>query len=191
MIYLPYWYRLRSTDAYLIWYTDAAGEGAEADGILLDDAGRLLTFLSLDALQGCADSRGLSVDPEMNTDPLDLDTVAHWLGATRKTTVDCPIFLNAWNLFSDLASAVQGHLAHIDDQAEERIYDKLFWGSNLPALTPPGKHYTPVWTKSEVGRLRNVLNKGMQLFQGRLSEKPVEPVRGAWELTERLNGWSL
>jgi hypothetical protein len=179
MIYLPYWYRLTRADAYLIWYTDTAGEGSKSDGVLLDDAGRLPTFQSLAELQAYASGRDLSVDAEMNTEPLDLDTVAHWLGAARKTTVDCPTFLAAWNLFSDLASAVQGRPAHIDDQTEDRIYDKLFWGSNLPAMTPPGKHYTPTWTKSEVGRLRSVLNNGMQLFQGRLSEQPTEPARGA------------
>lgn len=38
-------------------------------------------------------------------------------------------------------------------------------------MTPPGKHYEPIWTKSEVDRLRNVLNKGMQIFKNRLPEQ--------------------
>ncbi len=167
MTYLPYWYRLSGADAYLIWYTEEAGEDAGYDGVLLDDAGRLLTFQSLAALQADADRRGLSVEMEGNAEPLDLESVLRWLGAARKRTVDCPAFLSAWNLFSDLASAVQGKQAHIDNLAEGRIYEKLFWGSNLPAMTPPGKRDTPSWTKSEVGRLRNVLNRGMQLFLGR------------------------
>lgn len=170
MTYFLYWYRLSRTDAYLIWYTDDASAGAKADGVLLDDAGRLLTFPALGDLQNHAERRGLVVDLQTNGEPLDLDHVQRWLGAAHKTTVDCQVFLEAWNLFSDIASAVQGKQAHIDDQKESRIYEKLFWGNNLPALTPPGKHYAPVWTKSEVGRLRSVLNRGMQLFWGRQNQ---------------------
>lgn len=184
MTYYPYWYRLDGADAYLIWYSDESAatypngvgesgetDSGEPDGVLLANPGRLLTFRSLADLHGYADRSGLSVEPEVNSTPLDLDTVQRWLGAARKTTVDCETFLSAWNLFSDLASAVQGARAHIDDQKENRIYMKLFWGNNFPAMTPPGKHFTPTWSKSEVGRLRNVLNKGMQMFKNRLSDQ--------------------
>ena len=155
-------------DGYFLWHTDESPSGSQPDGVLLDEAGRLLTFTSLADLQGFAHRRGLSLDSNVNAEPLDLDAVQRWLGAARRTTVDCQEFLNAWNLFSDFASTVDGKLRHIDDQKEVRIYDKLFWGNNLPALTPPGKEYVPLWTRSEVARLRNVLNKGMQLFLSRL-----------------------
>lgn len=121
MTYYPYWYRLDGADAYLIWYTDENAvtypngvgdnderDSGEPDGVLLDKAGRLLTFCSLADLHSAANRRGLSAEPEANPAPLDLDMVQRWLGAARKTTVDCQTFLEAWNLFSDLASAVQG-----------------------------------------------------------------------------------
>lgn len=164
-----YRYRLGRADAYLLWYTSEVGEETGADGVVLDDAGRLLSFCSLADLRGCAAHHNLRLAPEVNAEPLDLDAVQSWLGAARKRTVNCPVFLDAWNLFSDLASAVQGVQAHIDDQAEGGLYDKLFWGSRLPALTPPGPHRAPLWTKSEVGRLQNVLNRGLRLFQDRLA----------------------
>ena len=110
----------------------------------------------------------MTVVPEANAQPLDLDIVERWLATARKTNVDCETFLNAWNLFSDLATTVQGRTAHVDGQRESRIYDKLFWGNNISVLTPPGKHYQPIWSKSEVGRMRNVLATGMLLFRTRL-----------------------
>lgn len=135
---------------------------------LLDGEGFMVTFRHLNDLQDYAACRRLTVVPDANAEPLDLDVVERWLEAARKTTVDCGTFLNAWNLFSDLATTFQGRTAHIDGQREDRIYNKLFWGNNLPALTPPGKHYEPTWSKSEVDRMRNVLAKGMGLFRARL-----------------------
>jgi hypothetical protein len=173
--YYSYGYRLNGVDAYLLWYTDLSEDGNEPDGVLLDDAGPLLTFRSLANLNDYAARCGLAVKPD-GAMRLDLDVVQHWLAHPRKTTVDCEIFLNAWNLFSDLATAIQGSLAYIDAQKEIRIYDKLFWGNNIPAITPPGKHYDPVWTKSEIGRMQNVLKDGMQLFRGRLLEPTFLPV---------------
>lgn len=167
MMYYPYWCHLDGADAYFLWFTGDAADGSGPDGILLDEAEHVVTFRRLDDLRDYASHRGLSV-AEVNPQPLDLDAVERWLAAARKTTVDCVTFLNAWNLFSDLASAVRGGPAHIDDRREGRIYDKLFWGNNLPALTPRGKHYTPIWSKSEVGRMRNVLAKGMLLLRDRL-----------------------
>ena len=110
----------------------------------------------------------------MNQEPLDLDALERWLASARKTTVDCEMFLNAWNLFSDLACTVHDGPTYIDGKKRSCIYHKLFWGTNIPVLTPPGKHYEPLWSKSEVGRMRNVLGAGMRLFRDRLG-----PVRAA------------
>ena len=182
MTYYSYEHRLAGADAYLIWFTDDSDDGTEPDGVLLDKEGLMVTFHHMDNLQDYARHRGLTVGPEANAEPLDLDVVERWLVKARKTNVDCGTFLNAWNLFSDLATTVQGRTAHIDGQREGRIYNKLFWGNNLPALTPPGKHYEPIWSKSEVGRMRNVLTTGMLLFRARLGPSDAT---GSGEASER------
>ena len=181
--YYSYRYRLAGADAYLIWFTDDSDDGTEPDGVLLDGDGLIVTFRHMDNLQDHAASHGLTVVPKTNAEPLDLDIVEQWLATARKTNVDCETFLNAWNLFSDLATTTQGRTAHIDGQREGRIYDKLFWGNNLPALTPPGKHYEPIWSKSEVGRMRNVLTTGMLLFHARLGADTAAV--GSGEANER------
>ena len=179
MTYYPYWYRLDKADFYLLWCTDISDDGTDPDGVVLNETGFILTFRHVDDLRAEAARRSLLVEPDVNQEPLDLDAVKRWLASARKTTVDCETFLNAWNLFSDLASTVQGGPVHIDGQREGRIYDKLFWGTNIPVLTPPGKHYNPIWSKSEVGRMRNVLGAGMRLFRDRLG--PVMATVGSGE----------
>jgi len=36
-----------------------------------------------------------------------------------------------------------------DKALTQKIYNKLFWGSNLPAVTPKGRYYEPIWPRRE------------------------------------------
>jgi hypothetical protein len=121
------------------------------------------SFRSLADLQLYAQRFGLSIEHE-ELILHDLDAVAHWLKTPRKDTVDCCEFLAAWNLFEDIASSVEGKRPPPAPK-HKRISNKLFWGNNLPSLTPPGKHYVPIWTKSEVGKLQHILSNGLRLFR--------------------------
>lgn len=51
-----------------------------------------------------------------------------------------------------------------EDKANFDIYEKLFWGNNLPTVTPAGKTYVPVWTQNELERLRSVMAYGIDNF---------------------------
>jgi hypothetical protein len=44
------------------------------------------------------------------------------------------------------------------------IYDKLFWGNNLPLITPEGERYLPEWSADEVQSLAQILASGLDLF---------------------------
>ena len=45
------------------------------------------------------------------------------------------------------------------------IYDKLFWGCNLPSMTPPGMHYEPTWSPEEITTVVEVLHSGLRLLR--------------------------
>jgi hypothetical protein len=47
-------------------------------------------------------------------------------------------------------------------------YDKLFWGCNLPALTPSGERFDPVWQAGEVANFRQFLAAGLDLLASEL-----------------------
>jgi hypothetical protein len=118
-------------------------------------------FRTLRDLKVFASTEGLALEDEDPDDFLlvNLDTVAHWLKLKqmkRSRRVDCPVFLNAWNLFEDFSHTVganfdpnKGPLGPFDDLSNagtkedldkgrtDKIYAKIFWGNNLPSLTPP------------------------------------------------------
>lgn len=48
------------------------------------------------------------------------------------------------------------------------IYDKLFHGCNLPAMTPDGEHYVPEWSASETAALKQLLMLGIAELRARL-----------------------
>jgi hypothetical protein len=161
--YYNLWYRLDGCDAFLIWYTD------EEDGVVVDSDEKALSFQNTEDLLGYAASRGLSVCVE---DPLlhDLDVIAEWLGTGDVRSVNCEDFLAAWNLFEDVSRSVGGSF---DDNRKltEKIYEKLFWGNNLPIVTPEGKSYEPIWTKRELKIMREVLGSGLLLFRKKVRSR--------------------
>ncbi len=68
-------------------------------------------------------------------------------------------------LFADVSSSIDGGF-DADRKLTQKIYDKLFWGCNLPIVTPEGEHYHPAWTKRELTIMHDVPGSGLKLFQG-------------------------
>lgn len=64
--------------------------------------------------------------------------------------MDCHALLIAWNLFKDVVTTLHiEFFRNKQDNVSDKIYDKLFFGTNIPAITPEGKEYIPQWTKAE------------------------------------------
>ena len=155
------WFRLDARDAYLIWFN------GEPDGVVTDANGKVPCFLNTEDLLRYASTLNLRVETE---EPLlhDLDFVASWLKTENVEPVNCKILLAAWNLFDDLSRSVGGNF-DAQQKKTKKIYDKLFWGNNLPVVTPEGKSYTPIWTKRELKIMREVLGIGLSLFTEKVS----------------------
>ncbi|HAX78565.1 MAG TPA: hypothetical protein DCY88_22715 [Cyanobacteria bacterium UBA11372] len=154
--YFILWYRLDGVNAYLIWYTN------DCDGVLVD-SGKVICFKSISLLRRYAEGCGLYIEEE---EPIfqELDPVKNWLYNPSKTEINCNIFLSVWNLFIDIASSVQDVAFDRDRDKTDIVYEKLFWGNNLPSVTPRGQHYTPTWTDDEVETLQEVLAYGLNMF---------------------------
>ncbi len=159
--YFNLWFRLDARDAYLIWFN------GEPDGVIVDANGKVPCFPNNEDLLRYACSLNLSVETE-EPNLHDLDSLASWLEAKDNETVDCKIFLAAWNLFDDVSRSVGGNFDP-GRKKTKKIYNKLFWGNNLPVVTPEGKSYTPLWTKRELKIMREVLSEGLSLFREKTS----------------------
>ena len=151
-------YRLDGVDSFLIWYSN------DWDGVIVEGDGSVPSFRARSALSAYAERWGLAFEAE-ETSEFDLDAIEHWLSRPEDSPIDCCLFLNAWNLFDDVASSTGGGSFERTSRGASGVYDKLFWGNNLPAVTPPGEHYAPVWADGEVAELHRILGDGMALFR--------------------------
>jgi hypothetical protein len=163
-VYYPYWYRLDGMDAFLIWFTNSH------DGVWVDAQGLIPSFQTLAQLQSYAAAHQIPIDNEVAM-LHDLDVVATWLKRPLSADIDCDSFLAAWNLFSNVSAAINGDFDP-DHARTTGVYDKLFYGNNLPVITPPGEHYEPEWTDDEVLLIRELLAGGLQLFREHV--QPIE-----------------
>lgn len=162
-LYYAVRFRLDHEERWLLWHTLDDAEGNEPDGVAVSQSGTLLVFHSQQSLTTYAHAEELLLNDE---DPafFNLDVVVHWLGRKRPVKLDCEAFLNAWNLLADVSASIGGDF-DTDKARTQQIYHKLFWGSNISAVTPVGRHFTPVWRGRESRIIREVLREGLAMFR--------------------------
>lgn len=170
MKYFPLLYRLNAENRYLIWISN------EKDSVVVDSQGFIPSFKDPIDLHRYANLNHYSLE---NEEPVlhNLDRVAVW-AASPVTPVDCVEALVAWNLFVDVAASIVERgivFKRLDADSELRaIYDKVFWGNNLPSLTPKGEHYVPEWAPDEIVSLAEILITGLNLFASCTRNWPQE-----------------
>ncbi len=155
--YYVLWYLLDTTDFYLIWFSN------DHDGVVVLADGSVPYFASEASVHAYALMHQLLIEKET---PIlhDLDAVARWLNRRLEHDLDCKRCLAAWNLFTDVSNSI-GSDFDSDREKTSSIYDKLFFGNNLPAFTPVGEHYTPEWDNDEVLIIRQTLAHGLAMFR--------------------------
>jgi hypothetical protein len=126
--------RLNGAVVFVVWYS------GERHGFARDAAGRLRAACTPEALMTTAGMRDILLGSKEPTD-YDFDRIRGWCAAPNGAGIDCVVFLNTWNFLDDLAGLSDGAETAYTRLSREAAacYDKLFWGSNLPAVTPPGE----------------------------------------------------
>ncbi len=164
MDYYPIQLELDSTTKYLLWVTDT--ESDSLDVVLTDNRGRLIEFCDKSALQAYAAKHHFRL---IESQPVryDFDDLNRWVQAPDSSGIQCVEMLNAWNLFTDIASSVQDHSDQFQavEKRVPRVYAKLFFGNNLAAITPAGECYVPDWSAPEVEHLRDVFTAGLTMLR--------------------------
>ena len=149
------YFRSNSEQKYFLWLS------ADLDGVGLE-ACKVAVFADIPAIQSYASVKGMILSSE---EPVfyDFEELSRWVCEPLSDSVNCNDFLNAWNLFGDAASSLGVGFIGADKRLNS-IYDKLFWGCNLPAVTPPAKSYEPIWSQAETVALASVVAEGLALF---------------------------
>lgn len=93
-----------------------------------------------------------------------IDHAISWL--TRKNPmIDSVYFLNFWNYISDLANSVEETFyGDLREEEINKVYNKLFWGNNLPAVTPKSKRYKPNWDGEQRKILVGIAKDGIRII---------------------------
>jgi hypothetical protein len=161
--YYIYPYRFNNKDSYLIWFSN------EEDGVIVNENGIVPSFDNIKDLQVYSEENKISVDIE-SSKLLNLDLIQKWLTEDKSEIEDYNNFLDAWNLFGDFSKSIDESF-DADKKNTNKIYDEIFWGCNIPVVTPVGKSYKPIWTKKELKIIRKTLNFGFQMFTERVREQ--------------------
>jgi len=138
-------------EKYAVWYTD------EKDGFICEN-GRIVWFDSVMDLFAFCKSRNIDVDENETPIAYDLGYLEKWLSAPD-SCFNCSDMLDFWNVISDALNSIGVVFSgdYTENNPVNEVYDKLFYGCNLPAYNTSGKEYIPQWTEDEIELLRNVL----------------------------------
>ena len=150
MKHYPLHFRLDGNDRYLIWSTD--DEGNAPDSIHVHADGSLLTFADVSTLLRFADRQSLAVVASKTPVLHDIDASLIWTVGDVSSTLHCNNALNVWNLYTDAAATIPTRAKMLGDllSGHLRLNEMLFYGSNLPAITPKGKQYSPDWSDNDI-----------------------------------------
>lgn len=152
--YYPVEIKLNSSVRYLIWYTD------ENDGFL-SKLSKPITFMDKNKLEQYANSETIRLESEFTI--YDFNIIKKWIENTL-APIDCESILDVWNFFSDLLKSVnytfKGDL-DIDNTVD--VYNKLFYGLNLPIMQKNGEQYNPNWDEKDIQKLKEILLDGILL----------------------------
>jgi hypothetical protein len=149
---------------FVIWYD------SDRDGVLLDCDGKITAFGTRARTLAFAKKNGLSIAPEPVT-VYDFDAIAAWCAQPHPSRINCENFLDAWNMFTDVAASIgRNSLFAAADKRLKSIYDKLFFGNNLPSITPAGRSYEPEWDETEVEAIAKLFTAGLQDLNGSMPD---------------------
>jgi hypothetical protein len=149
-------FRLDGRRLYVVWYSN------DKDGLVRSADGKVASFADESQIHAFCRANGLSLMPQPPA-VYDFDLIDAWCRRPTAEAIDPSAFLNAWNMLED-ALSVRFYAPDVDDMTAgraEKIYDKLFFGNNLPAITPAGVSYEPVWSHDEIETLSRIYRLGL------------------------------
>lgn len=134
------------------WYTD------DVDGFMMDTGNMLKSFPTKEQAVAFADKEGFLLDTEAFLVSTSI------LKDMNIREINCKLYLNYWNIFSDVAHSINRQfLGDSRNGTIRHIYEKLFYGCNI-LVKKDEEHYIPKWSKSERRWLARVIKNGFQIL---------------------------
>jgi hypothetical protein len=89
--------------------------------------------------------------------------------------------LDIWNTLDDVSHSLNKCIMPVDLFSKEdvdNLYEKIFYGNNLPSVTPEGKKYSPLFDAKERSILRSLLGHAIKEVTGIVER--VKATEEAW-----------
>ena len=147
----PLLLRYQNMNKILLWNDNEDNNSS----FLLNNNNNLVSSDSIEKLQ-------LYVDQYLNNivfdelEEIDYNDFWHKIKNLRKnrgsSKRSCEILIDGWNIIEDLLKTYNNinMLRKLKTPIMDQVYGKLFYGMNLPSLTPKNRSYTPVWLENEI-----------------------------------------
>ncbi|GMA99475.1 hypothetical protein [Pelosinus sp. IPA-1] len=149
-------FALERKEIYSLWYS------GKNDGFLIDQ-NKILSFKSMNELRQYAIEKNINLQDEHTVVILDL--AINWL-RRRDREINCRYFLDFWNIVADLAHSVNEEFyGDKDNNGILEIYNKLFYGSNLPAVKKEKDVFFPQWDEVELEILTKVIDDAWRIVK--------------------------
>ena len=149
-----------STDSknyYLLWMNGAA----ETDFFVCNPKSKnIIVAENISELNSIANELEFELSNEAvaNINMSELLRLLKTIDGRPISTKTASYLLEGWNCLEDVARSAQINFQDLSGGKDlSGIYEKLFYGNNLPAVTPSKTTYHPVFSKSERRALRNYL----------------------------------
>lgn len=158
----PYRVRYRKRTIVLAWID---GGNKPDSFVRSEDGKKLLSEISVAALR-----RRLERRPQAEWNKpasLNLDAFEHAvanLRSGRSSVAASRILLEGWNFLDDVVRTQEltAFRKALASPSLKGTYSKLFYGNNLPSVTPKGRRYIPTLTAAEASKLRAVLGRALR-----------------------------
>ena len=157
-------FHLNKTTYYSLWFSDKN----DKDQFLTNGEG-VVFFSNCKDLAKYVSEKGLNATSDQTF--YDVDVAINWL-AENYSNIDCEYILALWNVAGDLAYSVnRGFTGNSSSETIRSIYDKLFWGNNLPALRGDGDIFVPQWSSNEIHELQIIVSDMVSIIKSAFSKR--------------------
>jgi hypothetical protein len=141
---------------YTLWYTN------DVDG-LLNENGKIKYFNNENELNNYCINKKINIEFD-SIEIYNIDKI-NKIKSDIYVNIDCEYILNLWNITTDIAKTIGATFYGNKKNEIINVYDKIFFGNNLPSVRGDGEEYIPSWNKKEINILIKVLEDCYKIFE--------------------------
>lgn len=145
------------TEIFFIWY-----EG-EPDGVVVDKQGNTITASDMETIKSAGKELNILFETEEVT-VFDYDLTYNAIKREIYSEHVMNDAINLLNIFGDIALSIPDNEYNDLLDNNKPIYNKIFYGCNLPSVNTTNEKYVPVWTHEEQQVLQNLFEHGIRLI---------------------------